>query len=175
MAVYFQDPATLTLRGEAIWRVREMQQRAQSSIQQQNQNPNPNPNPPIQPSPESSRQNPPQHAVHSGNAANPMPPNNLLSQLLGGAAAQNRQNRRPQPPPKGIADLLKRQGMGESLGSMGQSLQSTVSSVSQPIADILDSFGIDGEKLIILMVMWAVFNEQKDNKTLLLALGYLLI
>jgi len=25
------------------------------------------------------------------------------------------------------------------------------------------------------MVMWAVFNEQKDNKTLLLALGYLLI
>ncbi|MBQ2750994.1 MAG: hypothetical protein IJF25_00305 [Oscillospiraceae bacterium] len=104
-----------------------------------------------------------------------MPPNNLLSQLLGGAAAQNRQNRRPQPPPKGIADLLKRQGMGESLGSMGQSLQSTVSSVSQPIADILDSFGIDGEKLIILMVMWAVFNEQKDNKTLLLALGYLLI
>ena len=171
MAVYFQDPATLTLRREAIRRVREMQQRAQSSIEQQSQNPNP----PIQPPPESRQQNPPQNAVHRGNAANPMPPNNLLSQLLGGASVPNRQNRRPQPPPKGIADLLKRQGMGESLGSMGQSLQSTVSSVSQPIADILDSFGIDGEKLIILMVMWAVFNEQKDNKTLLLALGYLLI
>ena len=171
MAVYFQDPATLTLRREAIRRVREMQQRAQSSIEQQNQNPNP----PIPPPTESSRQNTPQNNVHRGNAASPIPPNNLLSQLLGGAAAPNRQNRRPQPPPKGIADLLKRQGMGESLGRMGQSLQSTVSSVSQPIADILDSFGIDGEKLIILMVMWAVFNEQKDNKTLLLALGYLLI
>ena len=173
MAVYFQDPATLTLRREAVKRVKEMQQRAQSSIEQQNQNPNPNP--PIQPSPESRQQNPPQNAAHRGNAANPMPPNNLISQLLGGAAAPNRANRRPQPPPKGIADLLKRQGMGDSLGNMGQSLQSTVSSVSQPIADILDSFGIDGEKLIILMVMWAVFNEQKDNKTLLLALGYLLI
>jgi len=171
MAVYFQDPATLTLRREAIKRVKEMQQRAQNSIEQQNQNPNP----PIQPPPESRHQNPPQNNVHRGNAANPMPPSNLISQLLGGTASPNRQNRRPQPPPKGIADLLKRQGMGESLGSMGQSLQSTVSSVSQPIADILDSFGIDGEKLIILMVMWAVFNEQKDNKTLLLALGYLLI
>ena len=99
---------------------------------------------------------------------------NILSQLFG-STQSNRQNRRPQPPPKGITELLNRQGMGESIGGMGKSLQDSVASVSQPIADILDSFGIDGEKLIILMVMWAVFNEHPEDKTLLLALGYLLL
>jgi len=39
----------------------------------------------------------------------------------------------------------------------------------------MESFGIDGEKLVILLVMWAIFNEHKDNKMLLMALGYLLL
>ena len=162
MASYYSDPATLALQREAIKRVKEMQQRAQSSVERppQNQSPPP-PNDPTEHRPASKRQN---------NSSS----DNILSQLFG-TPQQNRQPRRPQPPPKGIAELLKRQGLGDSLGGMGKSIQDSVSSVSQPIADILESFGIDGEKLIILMVMWAVFNEQKDNKTLLLALGYLLI
>ena len=160
MASYYSDPATLALQREAIKRVKEMQQRAQSSVERPPQNQSP------PPANSRSADQPPQNAA--------APPSNMFSQLFG-TQQQNRQPRRPQPPPKGIAELLKRQGLGDSLGGMGKSIQDSVSSVSQPIADILESFGIDGEKLIILMVMWAVFNEQRDNKTLLLALGYLLI
>ena len=45
----------------------------------------------------------------------------------------------------------------------------------QAVSDLLDAFSIDGEKLLILLVMWVIFNERSDNKTLLLALGYLLL
>ena len=77
--------------------------------------------------------------------------------------------------PNGIADLLKRQGLGDGIGGLGKTVQNTVSSVSQPLSQLLESFGIDGEKLIILLVMWAVFNNDRENKTLLMALGYLLL
>lgn len=175
MAVYFQDPRSLTLQQEAIRRVKEMQQKAQASVEQQLSD-----DPPVQRIKETVNNAPPvrgnnNDTQRSGTSAPPHQ-NDILSQLFGNNTAQQRAGRgKGQPPPKGIAELLKRQGLGESLGGMGQSLHNTVSSVSQPIADILDSFGIDGEKLIILMVMWAVFNESKENKTLLLALGYLLI
>ena len=95
-----------------------------------------------------------------------------MGQLFG----QQRPNQRQSGTgPNGIADLLKRQGLGDSIGSLGDTVQNTVSSVSQPLAELLESFGIDGEKLIIMMVMWSVFNNSKDNKTLLMALGYLLL
>ena len=61
------------------------------------------------------------------------------------------------------------------MGGISESVQRTISSVSQPVADLLESFGIDGEKLIILLIMWAIFNEHQDNKLLLMALGYLLL
>lgn len=124
-------------------------------------------------------------------------PNNILSHLFGGGRPQNQQNQgnfssdnlddqreyaqneRPNSQntgsSSGILDLLRRQGLGDSVSGLGNTIQSTISSVSEPISNILDSFGIDGEKLVILLVMWVVFNEHKDNKTLLMALGYLLL
>lgn len=72
-------------------------------------------------------------------------------------------------------DLLRRQGLGDSVSGLGETLQNTISSVSEPISGLLEGFGIDGEKLVILLVMWAIFNEHKDNKMLLMALGYLLL
>jgi hypothetical protein len=50
-----------------------------------------------------------------------------------------------------------------------------VSSTAEPLNKLLDAFDIDGEKLIILLVMWMIFNERSEDKTLLLALGYLLL
>ncbi|MEG1774061.1 MAG: hypothetical protein RR320_04330 [Oscillospiraceae bacterium] len=123
------------------------------------------------------------------------PSGNILSQLFGGAQRPNNlrsgpSGHPPQPasrpsgfggaaaaPPAssgGLLELLRAKGMTDSFGSLGDTLQSTVSSVSEPLSKLLDAFDIDGEKLIILIVMWIVFNERGD-KTLLLALGYLLL
>lgn len=122
------------------------------------------------------------------------PPSNILSHLFGGGRqsgpqtqgnsffgggqrgpAQGGNQTASRPGGSGLLDLLRRQGLGDSVSGLGETLQNTISSVSEPISGILDSFGIDGEKLIILLVMWAIFNEHKDNKTLLMALGYLLL
>lgn len=115
----------------------------------------------------------------------------ILSQLFGGGARRtdaSRQsnfsrtafgadNSRPSERsgrPAGLLDLLRSRGVSDSLGGLGETLHSTISSVSEPISGLLDSLGVDGETLIILLVMWVIFNERSD-KTLLLALGYLLL
>ena len=131
--------------------------------------------------------NPPQNRQQRQNNSQP---NNILSHLFGGGRPPVNQgsqggNRGPQLAPNvgqpraqggsGLLDLLRRQGLGDSVSGLGETLQSTISSVSEPLSNLLGSFGIDGEKLIILLVMWAIFNEHKENKTLLLALGYLLL
>lgn len=121
-------------------------------------------------------------------------PNNILSHLFGGGRQSGQQNlgnglfgggqrgfsqsgnqNTPRPGGSGLLDLLRKQGLGDSVSGLGETLQNTISSVSEPISGLLESFGIDGEKLVILLVMWAIFNEHKDNKMLLMALGYLLL
>lgn len=92
----------------------------------------------------------------------------------------NREQRQNEPPFQGSnspQDILSQilGGKTGGFGPLGDTLQSTIASASQPAAELLKSFGIDGEKLIIMMIMWAVFNEHKDNKLLLMALGYLLL
>lgn len=143
--------------------------------------------------------NPPQYAQQQNRQQHNMSqPNNILAHLFGGgrppinqgsgspnnsSGNNNTNNRGPNQGPNanqprssgGLLDLLRRQGVGESFSGLGETLQGTISSVSEPLSNLLDSFGIDGEKLIILLVMWAIFNEHKENKTLLLALGYLLL
>lgn len=221
----FPDGPTLSLQKEALRRVREMQQKAQQSIEQTNAFAAMN-RPTAQESASFSPQRQGQPFVPNGGAAQqtasfsqqpPPPQQNMPRQSAGaqqnaappfGAQPQQRpqaqQNTRSQnsaappfgaqqrPPnraqgnpqqntapqggiPRGIMDLLSRQGLGGSLGGISESVQSTISSVSQPVADLLESFGIDGEKLIILLIMWAIFNEHQDNKLLLMALGYLLL
>lgn len=121
-------------------------------------------------------------------------PNNILSHLFGGGRQTGPQNQgnassmggqrgnaqgmnqnAPRSGGSGLLDLLRRQGLGDSVSGLGETLQSTISSVSEPLSNLMESFGIDGEKLVILLVMWAIFNEHKDNKMLLMALGYLLL
>ncbi len=115
-------------------------------------------------------------------------PNNILAHLFGGGRQSGSQNQNSggqrngsqnqsasRPGASGLLDLLRKQGLGDSIGGLGETLQNTISSVSEPLSGILDGFGIDGEKLVILLVMWAIFNEHKDNKMLLMALGYLLL
>ena len=53
-------------------------------------------------------------------------------------------------------------------------IKEQINSISGPVKDIMDRLGLDSEKLIIIMIMWMLFNE-KEDKTLLLALGYLLL
>ena len=168
MAVIYPRGSELTLRQEALNRVREMQRRAQlvsegNGLTEENE---------VEIPPTNERSERPTQNVYQQPTTNNSQQMNILNQLFG-------QRSSPVGPksaaPNGIADLLKRQGLGERIGGLGETVQSTVSSVSQPLTDLLESFGIDGEKLIILMVMWSVFNNSKDNKTLLMALGYLLL
>lgn len=71
----------------------------------------------------------------------------------------------------GLLDLIRGGlGGGEAAG-LGDSLRGSIASASKPLSDLLDAFSIDGEKLLILLVMWVIFNERSDNKTLLLATG----
>ncbi len=158
----------------------------QQNAPQQNSAPH---NPPQQNSPP--QQNNQQGAQRQSAFAQP---NNILSHLFGGGRQSGAQTQgsapfgfsprsssqgggqtASRPGGSGLLDLLRKQGLGDSVSGLGETLQSTISSVSEPIAGILDGFGIDGEKLIILLVMWAIFNEHKDNKMLLMALGYLLL
>lgn len=176
----FPDSQTLGLQREALRRVREMQQRAQQSVEQSNSqsadaqssfsaNAFTSPQNQFNPSPPPPRQS-------TGTAQhNTQRPNNILTQLFGGMNRQGGARGKSPPQRGGIMDILSRQGLGDSIGGLGETIQSTISSVSQPVADLLDGFGIDGEKLVIMLIMWAVFNEHQDNKTLLLALGYLLL
>jgi len=157
--IYRKDGA-MTLRQEALARVREMQRRAQLTAEPQS----PEQHRPVQK--EESFENETQRQAQ--NAQQP----DIFGKLFG---QRPNNGQKMASPPSGIADLLKRQGLGDSIGGLGDALQNTVSSVSQPLSQLLESFGIDGEKLIILLVMWTVFNQEKENKTLLMALGYLLL
>lgn len=58
--------------------------------------------------------------------------------------------------------------------NFGETISSTLSSVTSPVTQIMDAFGIDSDKLIIIALILILLNEKSD-KTLLLALGYLLI
>lgn len=179
-------------------------QQFQSQPSSQAQPPYP-PASPFIPQPPFQQRPPQQNMPPQGNAPHPPPqqnmppqgqqrqsgfsqPNNILSHLFGGgrqSGPQNQGGQRGNAPGtnqsatrtggSGLLDLLRRQGLGDSVSGLGETLQNTISSVSEPISGLLDSFGIDGEKLIILLVMWAIFNEHKDNKMLLMALGYLLL
>ena len=53
-------------------------------------------------------------------------------------------------------------------------LKEQLKEVTSPLKGIMDYLDLDSEKIIIIMVMWVLFNEKSD-KTLLLALGYLLL
>lgn len=136
--------------------------------------------------PQGGVQQQPQNNMRQGGQRQSVPvqPNNILAHLFGGGRQTGAQNQgggprvaspNARPGGSGLLDLLRRQGLGDSFGGLGETLQSTISSVSEPLSGLLDSFGIDGEKLVILLVMWAIFNEHKDNKMLLMALGYLLL
>ena len=72
----------------------------------------------------------------------------------------------------GISSLLENftKGNGNTLNF----LKGQVGEITGPLKGIMDYLDLDSEKLIIIMVMWMLFNEKAD-KTLLLALGYLLL
>lgn len=158
----FTDAATMAMQKEALRRVREMQRQAQQSLGRSDENseqrpPIPQPDmppdsPPRQPQFQQGYQNNRQQRGNSPpfqKRQNTYSPQDILSQFLGGKTG--------------------------GFGSLGETLQNTIASASQPAAELLNSFGIDGEKLIIMMIMWVIFNEHKDNKLLLMALGYLLL
>ncbi len=92
-----------------------------------------------------------------------------------------RNTRRPSPPPLYSAPEVSAEEMSDStdeaskgLSGLGETLKTTIANISEPVSKILDALNIDGERLIILIVMLIILNERGD-KTLLLALGYLLL
>jgi hypothetical protein len=220
------DAQMLSLQQEALRRVRDMQARAQRTVEQANARQTALDSPPPAPAfaaPPGAQGRPPggpatgqaHHrpvspgapGVSPGRTGNPGAfPNrpgpqqgfsqgapNILSHLFGGGPA--RRTVGAQAPaggpaaasgagysrsagqssrPAGLLNLLRTRGVADSFGGLGETLHNTISSVSEPLSGLLDTLGIDGETLIILLVMWVIFNERGD-KTLLLALGYLLL
>lgn len=68
------------------------------------------------------------------------------------------------------------QGKGKGNDSLSSLLHRQVDAISAPLAGLLDGLGIDGERLVILLVLWVLLRErEEENSTLLLALGYLLL
>ena len=59
-------------------------------------------------------------------------------------------------------------------GGSFESIKAQVNEAASPFKNLMEKMGLDSEKLIIIMIMWMLFNE-KEDKTLLLALGYLLL
>ncbi len=72
----------------------------------------------------------------------------------------------------GIVSLLENFTKGNN-GALNF-LKGQLGEITGPLKGIMDYMDLDSEKLIIIMVMWMLFNEKAD-KTLLLALGYLLL
>lgn len=73
---------------------------------------------------------------------------------------------------RGLSSFLENftNGNGNTLNF----LKGQIGEITGPLKGIMDYLDLDSEKLIIIMVMWMLFNEKAD-KTLLLALGYLLL
>ncbi|MEG2174417.1 MAG: hypothetical protein RR135_02895 [Oscillospiraceae bacterium] len=161
---------------QALQRVREMQARAQRTVEESNMRTS---SAIVSEQMQQPMQQPTQQPMQQ-----PRRPQGggILGQLFGGGQ-HPQHNSEPvvaagvghaQQQGRGLLDLLHGKGLTDSLGGLGETLHTTLSSVSEPLSKLMDTFDIDGEKLIILMVMWIVFNE-KGDKTLLMALGYLLL
>lgn len=58
-------------------------------------------------------------------------------------------------------------------GSLGETITDTIGGITSPLTKIMDTVGIDNDKLLIIGLMIVLLNEKSD-KTLLMALGYLL-
>jgi|GEM_PF-3461035 len=155
MTTYTVDAQTLSLQQAALERVRAMQRRSVIAAVPPPP-PEPVPQPPVPPEPP---------------AATPAPQPPPAE-----PAPQPRAQRRA---PNGLGSLfspfLRRPGQsGDSLSALGDGVRGAIGSAAQPIGQLLDGFGIGGEELMILLIMYAVFRERGDT-TLLMALGYLLL
>mgnify|MGYP004513217521 CR=1 FL=1 len=192
MTRYTSDAQSMAMQREALRRVREQQQRARQAVEGA---PAPapeaksipaqeeTPGPVLTAAPPQSEPSPlrPQAAVPRGRGPNGPrrmqntgfgPQQSMFSMPAAAPGAAQPQKRDL----RSLLDsFLRRESPGgESLSSLGQGLRDTLGSVAEPVEGLLDSLGIGGEELIILMVMYLVFRE-KGDKTLLLALGYLLL
>ncbi len=61
----------------------------------------------------------------------------------------------------------------DSAIEFGENISEKFSNFTSPLTNIMDSFGIDSDKLLIIGLIIVLLNEKSD-KTLLLALGYIL-
>ena len=58
-------------------------------------------------------------------------------------------------------------------GSITETITDTIEGITSPLTKIMDAVGIDNDKLLIIGLLIVLLNEKSD-KTLLMALGYLL-
>ncbi len=166
----YSDNEVMRMQQDAMRRVKEMQQLSRDTVAGTNRRMAGDTHPPVhqppplipsqfQPPPVPPSQRQPQHGPSVHMPTRSAPSRTVSSTPSGGGLLS------------GLAGLGGIGGIGESLTS---TISDAISSVSSPVNKIMDALGINGEHLLILMVMFVVFNEQGD-KTLLLALGYLLL
>lgn len=170
--VHYSDSDVLHMQQEAIRRVRQMQQRARQTL---GEGAPPEmgslpasagtPDMPAQPTSASVS------VFSPGQAAPPAQPVSAPSQGRGAS------------PPGGSLGMGALGALGGRIGQLieggeqGQSICRLLDSLLQgdsPTAGALSALGLDGERLLLLGLLLLLWNEQAD-RTLLLALGYLLL
>lgn len=180
--VHYSDHDMLNMQQEAIRRVRQMQQRARQSLGGEG--------PPAgeQSMPVQGPAQPAMKAEQSRPAAAGQTPDTFgqasgASRPAGqGAHMQSPQGAspgRPQPPPAGGLG-----GIGEWLGHLwqggtqeqpgGGGIIHSLIGENSPAAKALEALGIDNERLLLIGLLLVLLNEKAD-RTLLLALVYLLL
>lgn len=167
--VHYSDSDVLHMQQEAIRRVRQMQQRARQNLGEGippffEEAPDipAQPPAPMQPSPSSPKPStaPPIQGARQGASSAPPPPQGMPS---GSPGLGN-----------GLGGRLEQLLEG---GEQGQSICRLLDLLlqgSSPISGALSALGLDGERLLLLGLLLLLWNEQAD-RTLLLALGYLLL
>lgn len=184
--VHVNDSDMLRMQQEAIRRVRQMQQRARRSVEGEPIDVEYQPVPTVpQAPPEPAAQTPPAE----NNVPGETPPYEGTSS---GTSRQNPfpGNRGTAPPGTAAPSGSPFSGSGPfaGLGSLGEKLSGLFGGASSgrhgsilndflgedsPIAKVLDALHIDSERLLLIGLLLVLLNEKAD-RTLLLALVYLL-
>ena len=179
--VHYSDHDMLNMQQEAIRRVRQMQQRARQSLGGEGpstgaqslpvRDPAETAPKAIQPQPAAAAQTMDTFGQASG--ANRPAGQNAHMQSLQGTTG------RPQSPPAGGLG-----GIGEWLGHLwqggtqeqpgGGGIIHSLLGENSPAAKALEALGIDNERLLLIGLLLVLLNEKAD-RTLLLALVYLLL
>lgn len=160
----------MRMQQEAVERVREMQERSRKALENSGGYTEP---------PASNRQESPPHRENNNSGGGPNFPTFARSPERPGHPEQ----RYSVPQEKPVIQIPQSRANpsgglfsgGGPLGSLGSTIGSIFSGGENgPISRVMDALGIDNDKILILILLFILLNNQADKK-LILALCYILL